>query len=378
MTEGPKLRIGLVSPPLPSPRHEGLELALDGLAKGLNGRGHDVVLLTIVDPMRTKQWASQVGLAARMLYRAAGLEGELGSCDIIHDHTLAGLFVRNLHHRAPVVTTNYGPFDADPIPMYRRRPDDHVPMLAVSPHQGLRAPDSVTVTTAIHPGIDVGAYPFRPRGSGYLLTTCRMEPSGGIPESIEIAKACDTPLLICSRVEEPAQHDFFHDIVRPHLGSDVQFAGELCMRDRIDLIAGATALLHPVRWAEPFGVAIVEAMACGTPCIASPGSASEIIEYGETGFIADSKAGFIKAVQRVGSISRAACRERAERFFDCDEVASHHEDFYREILQAEQEGRPCNRSLLPVSTGSAMPAVDVQPPNSIVTASATGWHSSHF
>ena len=338
MFDGPKLRVGLVIPPLPSPRHDGLELALDGLAKGLHDRGHDVLVYTVVDPMRTKQWASRVGHAARAIHTAIGVEGELGGCDIVHDHTLAGLFVRNTHHRAPLVTTNYGPFDADPIPMYRRRPDDHVPLLAVSFRQLRQAPPSLTVSTAIHPGIDVHRYPYRSKGAGYLLSLGPMTPDGGNLEAIAVAKSTNRPLWMYASIEGPLEYAYFHHEIRPHLGRDIQFADDLAAPDRRDLLARASALIHAVDRNEAFSVSIVEAMACGTPAVARTGVASEIIEHGEHGYVARNTAGLVRGVLDIDLINRSACRRRAERFFDCHEVATHHEEFYREVLAAD---RPC-------------------------------------
>ncbi len=363
MTEGPKLRVGLVVPPLPCPHREGLELAVDGLAKGLSSRGHDVVLLTIVDPLRTKQWAMQFGLAARTIHQETALGKELGDCDIVHDHTLAALFVRNVHHRAAVVTTNYGPFDADPIPMYRRRADDHVPMIALSCDQASRAPKSVTVSTVIHPGIDISMYRYRPLGSDYFVVTGPMHEDGGIVEAIEIASATDAALMIYSKVEEPDEHDYFHEHVRPHLGPTIQFHAELALRDRSDLLGGAKALLHPVKWCEPFAMTIVEAMACGTPTIAfAGGAAEEIFEHGVTGYIGSSMSELIAAAGRIESINRDHCRQRAERFFDCDEVAGHHEDFYREVIDDQAAERSCEQIVrLAANSGSPSSPTDIGP-----------------
>ncbi|MGI9614441.1 MAG: glycosyltransferase [Acidimicrobiales bacterium] len=337
MSQGPKLRVGLVVPPLPSPRHVGLELAIEGLAKGLHQLGHDVLLYTVVDPMRTKQWASQVAHAARAIHTAVGLEGELGGCDIVHDHTVAGLFVRNLHHRAPLVTTSYGPFDADPIPLYRRRPGDHVPLLAVSLHQYREEPESVAVAAVIHPGIDVHSYTYRAKGAGYLVTFAPMAPDGGIVEAIEVAKATNRALWIYSSIEGPAEHAYFHNVIRPLLGRNIQFADDLAAQDRRDLLARASALIHAVTRDEAFNMAIVEALASGTPTVALKGVADEIIEHGEHGYLADDTSGLMRGVGNIDRISRERCRRRAERYFDCREVAIHHEDFYREVLDAERE-----------------------------------------
>ena len=342
MNSGPKLRVGMVVPPLPCPRYEGLDLAVEALSKGLHERGHDVVVWTIADPMRTSQWAVQVGLSANSLHSVMALEGELGSCDIVHDHSLAALFLRNLHHRAPVVTTNYGRFDADPIPMYRRRPDDHVPLCAVSVDQGRRAPKSLRVSTAIHPGLDVGRYRYRRRAGDYLVTTCRLRPDGGVVEAIEVARGADLPLWICAPVESPEEHEFFEDVVRPCLGPNVQL-DDLAPTDRIDLMAGAKAMIHPVQDHEPFAMAIVEAMACGTPTVAlARGANAEIIDYGRTGYVADTMAGMIAAVRHIDAIDRAACRERAEDFFSCDEVARFHEELYFEILDPAPKSDDAN------------------------------------
>ena len=295
------------------------------------------MLYTALDPMRTKQWASQVGHAARDIHTAIGLEGELGGCDIVHDHTVAGLFVRNLHHRAPLVTTSYGPFDADPIPLYRRRPDDHVPLLAVSLHQCREEPESVAVSTVIHPGIDVHSYTYRAKGAGYLVTFAPMAPDGGIVEAIEVAKATDRALWIYSSIEGPAEHAYFHDAIRPLLGRNIQFADDLAAQDRRDLLARASALIHAATRNEAFNIAIIEALACGTPTVALKGVADEIIENGEHGYVANKIAGLMRGVDNIDRISRERCRRRAERHFDCREVANHHEDFYREVLDGENE-----------------------------------------
>ena len=347
MSEGLRLRVGLVVPPLPSPRHNGLELAVDGLAKGLHRRGHDVSVFTVVDPMRTKQWATQVGHAAQAIYTAIAADGELGECDIVHDHTLAALFVRNLHHRHPLVTTNYGPFDADPIPMYRRRPDDHVPLLGVSLHQVCDKPDSLTVSDVIHPGIDVHEYPYRSRGAGYLLSLGPMTPAGGVLEAINVAKVTDRPLWIYASIEGPVEHAYFHHVIRPHLGRDIQFEDDLAGPDRRDLLARATALIHATDTNEAFSMAIVESLACGTPTVALAGVASEIVEHGEHGYIARNTSGLIRGVLDIDQINRADCRRRAERYFDCREVARCHEEFYLDVLadaRDERQGsRPCDQ-----------------------------------
>ncbi len=363
MSQRSKLRVGFVVPPLPSPRQKGLELAIDGLAKGLHSRGHEVTVFTVRDPMRTKQWATQVGHVAQAIYTAIAADGELGDCDIVHDHTLAALFVRNLHHRHPLVTTTYSPFDADPIPMYRRRPDDHVPLLAVSLHQNRSKPDSLTVSDVIHPGIDVERYPYRSRSADYLVTLGPMTPDGGVLEAIDVAKATGRPLWIYASVEGPAEHDYFHRVVRPRLDHDIQFEDDLAAPDRRDLLGRAAALLLTGTRDDAFSMAIVEALACGTPIVALDGVASEIIEPGEHGYIGRNNGDLIRGVHQIDKISRAACRRRAERYFDCNEVARYHEEFYREVLAdaclEQQQPLPCDQH--PTRTSEPEPSAVLSP-----------------
>ncbi len=189
------------------------------------------------------------------------------------------------------------------------------------------------MATIIHPGFDPGPYRYRPAGSTYLVSVGAMGPEGGIVEAIEIARITRSVLVICSRIETPDETDYFYTVVRPQLDIDIQFVDNLTGADRIDLLAGARAVVHPVRAAEPFPTAIVEAMACGTPALTLAGGAAvELIDDGTTGLVADDVDGLADHVAGIDGLSRGACRRRFERYFGPDEVARHHEDFYRETI----------------------------------------------
>jgi glycosyltransferase involved in cell wall biosynthesis len=334
-----RMRVGIIAPPwvpVPPPAYGGTEVVLDALARGLATRGHDVTLFATGDStcQVPRAWLfdradfERFGMAAELSHTTAAYEA-LAGCDLIHDHTLAGLFLRHLHADVPVVTTNHGLFNDDLQRLYRRT-NPTIPLIAISYDQASRAPSDVSVTTVIHHGLDLNRYPFGPEGGDYLVCLGRMHPDKGIDRAIRIARQAEQPLIIGAKMREPGERRYFEQVIRPLLGAGVDYVGEVDHRDKVELLRGARALLNPVRWPEPFGLVMIEAMACGTPVVATPaGAISEIVAHGMTGYLASTDAELVGALKAVDRIDRTTCREHVESRFTMERMARHHENLYQ-------------------------------------------------
>ena len=349
----PRLKIGIIAPPwvpVPPPSYGGTELVLDVLARGLLDQGQDVTLFTTGDStcQVPQAWLfeesepDRIGTTILELRHTSAAYEALACCDIIHDHTLAGLYVSQLFPEATVVTTNHGPFSDDLSDVYRRVAST-IPLIAISRHQAASAPDDVPVATVIHHGLDLSRYPAQIAEVGrYLFSLGRMNPDKGIDRAIEVARAAGLPLLIAAKMREPAEQRYFAEVIEPLLGDDIVYIGEVDHPRKVELLQGALALLNPIRWPEPFGLVMIEALACGTPVIATNfGAAPEIVDDGLTGFLADSTEALVDAATLVHTIDRHLCRAQAEKRFSARRMVDDHLSFYRQVLdQARAATRP--------------------------------------
>lgn len=341
------LRIGIIAPPwvaVPPASYGGTELILDVLARGLQQLGHEVTLFTIGESTCEVPTAwlfpradpDRMGAAVLELRHAAAAYDRFEDCDVVHDHTLAGLFLSQLHHGIPVVTTNHGPFNEDLADLYRRTAH-RVPIVAVSHHQASTAPPLIPIARVIHHGVDHHRYRFEPRPGEGLVFLGRMNPDKGIDVAIEVARRVGMPLRIAAKMHEIAERTYFEDVIRPLLGGDIEYVGEVDHAGKVELLSKAVALLNPIRWPEPFGLAMVEALACGTPVVATPqGAAPEIVDDGVTGLLAPTVPGLVDMVRSVGTIDRAACRRRVETTFSMHRMALAHDELYHALAA----GRP--------------------------------------
>jgi glycosyltransferase involved in cell wall biosynthesis len=251
--------------------------------------------------------------------------------DVVHDHTMAGPFLAGLFRRRAVVTTNHGPFTDDVRGLYRCTAS-RVPIIAVSRHQASTAGE-VPVARVIHHGIDVDRYPLGAGDGGYVLFLGRMSPDKGVREAIEVALRAGIPLVIAAKRREPAEHGYFDTQVKPFLGPDVRYVGEVGGVEKLELLGAATALLNPLRWDEPFGLCMIEALACGTPVVATRhGAVPEIVDDGVTGYVGDTETELAAALATVGELDRRACREAVERRFSARRMVAEHLSFYSDVI----------------------------------------------
>jgi glycosyltransferase involved in cell wall biosynthesis len=347
------MRVGLIATPwTPTPPllYGGIELVVDRLARGFSAAGHDVVLfatgdstcpvprhhlLDVADGQRIGNSVTEMrhALAAYECLRDAG-------CDVIHDHTLAGPFLGPSivgNDRVPILTTVHGPLATDLLDIY-----DHVAaagrvgLLAVSHAQRRPAP-SLPFEAVIHHGIDADDFPVGTGDGGYALFLGRMSPDKGAHRAIEAARKARVPLVLAGKLREDAEHAYFESEVRPLLGRDAEYVGEVPHDEKVRLLAGASALLFPIRWNEPFGLVMLEAMACGTPVLAfREGAAPEVVVDGVTGFLCDDEAHMAYCLARVDSLSRAECRRAVETTFSTARMAADHLEVFDRLLGAAQ------------------------------------------
>src|SRR5437667_11983805 len=320
------------------PRHYGpWEQVVSLLTEGLVARGVDVALLATADSVTAAHltavcpsgYEEDRTIDAKVweaLHIAEAFE-RATEFDLIHNHFdfLPLVFSRLV--RTPVVTTIHGFSSPRILPVYRKY-NGHVHYVAIS--EADRSPE-LTYLGTIHHGIDLRAFTFCDRPEDYLLFLGRIHPDKGAKEAIEIARAAGRRPVMAGIVQD---QDYFQREIAPAVDGDaVQYLGSVGPEARDRLLGHSCALLHPITFAEPFGLSVVEAMACGTPTIAFPkGSMPEILDPGVTGFLVDSVDAAVDAIGRIGEIDRAACRAAVSERFSVDRMADRYLELYRLLL----------------------------------------------
>lgn len=330
---------------VPPPAYGGTEAVVDRLARGLVDAGVEVLLWTTGDAtcpvprghVLDEAAGDRMGIAAielRHLIHGYAAMLDWGA-DLVHDHTLIGPVYAARCPGLPVVTTNHGPFGEDLRDLYLAI-DDDVPIIAISHDQASHA-TGIRIAGVIHHGIDLDRFPAGSGGGDergdYLLFLGRMAPEKGPRRAAVAARATGMRLVMAAKMREPWEREFFDDQVRPLLSDDVVYVGEADEAEKIRLLQGASALVNPIRWAEPFGLVMIEALACGTPVLAfAEGAAPEIVDHGTTGFLSRTTDELIGHLARLGELDRAACRAAAEERFSTERMVRDHLALYERVL----------------------------------------------
>ena len=235
----------------------------------------------------------------------------------------------------PLVTTIHGFSSPAILPVYKKY-NERTHYVAISEADKHRELDYIAT---IHHGIDLAQFPYRQDAGDYLLFFGRIHHHKGVHEAIEVARRTGMRLVIAGIVQDEA---YFQEQVEPHIdGSAVQYIGSVGPEKRQEVLGGALALLHLIHFDEPFGLSVVESMACGTPVIAfGRGSMAEIIRDGRTGFIVDDVDAAVQAVGRIDTIERRACRGEVEERFTCRRMAHDYVDVYHKVLEGRENYRP--------------------------------------
>jgi len=346
------VRIAMISPPwipVPPSGYGGIEWVVSLLTEELVARGHDVTLfasggsrtkgelISVFEDAPTPRMHQNVP-DARHAQRAIReiverADGDR-AFDIIHDHSACIFLAAAPLLPVPMVHTIHGAFTQEMRELYGSV-TGNVAFVGISRAQFAVMPE-LSVTAIIPNAVDVSAFPFREEKADYLLCLGRVSPDKGQATAIAVAKRAGVPIVLAGKVDPGADTEYFEQAVLPNLdGERVRFEGEVSDERKRELLAGARAMLFPIRWPEPFGLVMVESMACGTPVIATGwGSVPEVVRDGDTGFIVDDEDAMVRAVERIHEISPSACRDDVARRFSPPVMADGYERVYREALGA--------------------------------------------
>ncbi|HPL64789.1 MAG TPA: glycosyltransferase family 4 protein [Syntrophales bacterium] len=344
------MRIAMLSPVSwrTPPRHYGpWELIVSLLTEGLAARGIDVTLFATSDSVTT---AHLEGICPAPCEEDKRLDPKVWEClhishlmemasqfDLIHNHYDFLPLTYSRLISTPMLTTIHGFSSPAILPAYRRY-NGYVGYVSISIAD--RASDLDYIANVYH-GIAVEEFPYADRPGDYLLFFGRIHADKGVREAIEAARIFGMPLLIAGIVQD---RKYFHEKIEPELdGRNVIYIGSVGPERRGALLSGAYALLHLIGFNEPFGLSLIEAMACGTPVVAHPrGSIPELVDHGVTGFHVTGMKDTLQALDRVGSLDRSLCRRTVEERFHRDRMVRDYIDVYARILSGalnDGEGR---------------------------------------
>jgi glycosyltransferase involved in cell wall biosynthesis len=339
------MKIALIAPPfipVPPKVYGGTELFIAQLAEGLKSRGLDVVVYA--------NGESTVGVPVRFLYEKPQwpIQGEIydnlkdinhttwavaeaaRECDLVHLNNTPGL-PSSRYVDLPFVHTIHHPCDPGLSEFYRFFP--WVEYVTISDFQRRR--ETMPKIRTIHHGIDLSLYQLRERKQDYLSFIGRIAPVKGTHLAIAAAKKAGIPLKIAGEVQ-PLFRDYFDAEVKSHLdGKWIEYVGEADLEAKNELLGNSRAMLFPIQWEEPFGLVMIEAMACGTPVLALPGgSVREIVRDEVSGYICDSVEELSQRARDLGPATPVSCREYVENFFSLDRMVADYADLYQEAVDA--------------------------------------------
>lgn len=337
------MRIALIAAPwlpVPPPAYGGSEAVIDRLATGFVEAGHNVLLVTTGDStcpvpkswVRAESAPDLMGQSDVELHHLIHAYHRVADFDIVHDHTVLGPLYGQGRCRGQMLTTNHGPFTREVNDIYARAVPQTA-LIAISHDQASRS--TVPVSAVIHHGVRPEDFPVGAGDGDYLLFLGRFSPDKGAREAALAAHEAGVDLIIAAKMRHPDEVAYFHDQVEPLLDRSVRYVGEVGIQRKLELLGSARALLNPIRWPEPFGLVMIEALACGTPVLTRrSGAAPEIVDDGVTGFVCDSDSELVTAIERISELDRAACRRAVETRFSKDRMVSEHQTLYERLLAA--------------------------------------------
>jgi glycosyltransferase involved in cell wall biosynthesis len=349
-----RLRVAIVSPPwysIPPDGYGGIELIIYLLAQQLHERGHSVTVIGAqgsrgdfeLVALAPASWEERLGtrdqepLNCAYLLQAHDLVRRR-AFDVIHENNYTGMTVAaSMGLPTPVVATIHGDLtEADG--RFLSEIDSKVHLVGISAAQQ-RGVAGVRWRGMVHNAFDPSTVELGLEKEDYLVQLARISSDKAQHLSIEVARRVGCRLVLAGKVDEP-EREYFGKEIKPHLGDSVSWVENVAGAEKAKLLARARAMIFPIQWEEPFGIAMVEAMASGTPVLATErGAAVELVEPGVTGFLARDVEGLVEAYQKLGEIDPRSCAERAHERFGPARMAEGYESIYLEQVGAVRAGR---------------------------------------
>ena len=348
------MRIAMVAPPwypVPPSSYGGIEAMVADLVDRLAARGHDI---TLIGAGQNQTAASRflavfdeppsprLGEAVPEVLYAAAVGRILADLDVdlVHDHSLAGpLLARG--RAVPTIITMHGPVAGEHGDIVADL-GTTVHVVAISDAQRTDRPE-LNWAGAVYNAVDVEAFPYVTDKDDFVLWMGRFSPDKAPELAIDAARAAGTPIKLAGKRSEPAEEEFFDEAIAPRLGQGVEYVGEADEDAKRELFACARALVFPIQWDEPFGMVMVEAMACGTPVVATRrGSVAEIVRDGETGIVVEPDADvdqIAAAIHAAVEIDPARCRAWVRTRFTPEHMADGYQEIYRSVLAGAEARR---------------------------------------
>jgi glycosyltransferase involved in cell wall biosynthesis len=340
------MRIAILSPvwfAVPPTGYGGIELIVSLLADGLVDAGHEVTLFASGDSLTKANLeyvfpqapSELIGRSVPELRHALACYTRAHEFDVVNDHSgmpaaaLAGVV------RTPVLHTVHGPLDGEPGEIYRsiQEVSANVGLISISLNQRRPAPELAWAAN-IPNALDFSLYPCKPHRGDYLLFLGRMSPDKGAHRAIAVAMELGLPLKMAGKKRERKEEQYFAEYVEPHLGDTIEWLGEVPHGTKVELLQDARATLFPIEWEEPFGLVMIESMACGTPVIATRhGAVPEVIEHGRSGLIVDHYREMPAALELADELDPLECRRYVEERFAPERMVGDYLGAYRAAVE---------------------------------------------
>ncbi|TMK95928.1 MAG: glycosyltransferase family 4 protein [Actinobacteria bacterium] len=340
------MRIAVLAPAwfaVPPRGYGGIEWVVSLLADGLADAGHDVTLFASGDS-RTKAKleavfadppSERIGKSLPELRHALACYGRADEFDVINDHSgqvaaLAGGLVET-----PVVHTLHGPLDGEPGEVYERIAHlaRRVGFISISLNQRKPKPDLPWIANCPN-ALDFSLYPCKPHRGDYLLFLGRMSADKGAHRAIAVARETGLPLKLAGKKQDAKEIEYFAEYVEPHLVGGIEYLGEVSHGQKVELLQDARVTLFPIEWEEPFGLVMIESMACGTPVIATRwGAVPEVIEDGRSGIVVDTYRDMPAALEQADALDPNECRRYVEERFAPERMVANYVEAYERAIE---------------------------------------------
>ena len=335
------MKIAILAPvwfAVPPSGYGGIEWVVSLLADALADAGHDVTLFASGDSKTRAKLASvyseapsrQIGRTYWELRHALSCFERADEFEVINDHT--GMLGATLGATVdtPVAHTVHGPLTGEPGEIYAQvaRVAPQVGLISISMNQRKPRPDLNWIAN-VHNALEFSIYPVKPHRGDYLLFLGRMSPDKGAHRAVAVAMETGLPLKLAGKMQEGKERQYFHEFVEPHLVDGIEYLGEVTHGEKVELLQNARATLFPIEWEEPFGLVMIESMACGTPVIATRwGAVPEVIEHGRSGIIVEDYREMAHVLDQADALDPFELRRYVEEEFSPKRMVQDYVDAY--------------------------------------------------